>query len=50
MEKLIQSEIERVNRYDQNLISIIMLDLDHFKKINDDYGHGEGDLVPDSCT
>jgi len=31
-------------RYNEN-ISIIMIDLDHFKKINDTLGHSKGDMV-----
>jgi len=35
------SQSERSNRP----ISLMMLDVDHFKRINDVYGHAEGDLV-----
>lgn len=40
----IDHEVEKTKRYDKSL-SLIMLDIDDFKQVNDQFGHLEGDNV-----
>jgi diguanylate cyclase (GGDEF)-like protein len=39
-----EREVQRARRYKRPL-SLLMIDLDHFKKVNDRYGHAIGDKV-----
>lgn len=44
LDKIIGSEISRSKRYNEPF-GVIIVDIDHFKLVNDTYGHHTGDIV-----
>lgn len=49
MNETLDREVELAHRH-HSAFSIVMFDLDHFKKINDNYGHVTGDDVLRECV
>jgi diguanylate cyclase (GGDEF)-like protein len=44
-ENMLSDEFEKLTRFERKELSLIILDIDHFKQVNDTYGHQSGNEI-----